>query len=107
MPRIFIRSRRCARRLFTGLLYGVFMTRITEDYAELQYSFRQGVFEVILKNVWSDSAGAVIIAKLQSFREKKGSWKISNPQAFGRRGSRLHTNHPSLPGLSVSGSDGL
>jgi Na+/H+-dicarboxylate symporter len=35
--------------IFFSLLYGFFMTRITEDYAEVQYNFWQGVFEVMLK----------------------------------------------------------
>ncbi len=35
--------------IFFSLLYGIFMTRITEEYAELQYGFWQGVFEVMLK----------------------------------------------------------
>jgi Na+/H+-dicarboxylate symporter len=35
--------------IFFSLLYGFFMTRITEDYAEAQYNFWQGVFEVMLK----------------------------------------------------------
>ena len=35
--------------IFFSLLYGFFMTRITADYAEVQYNFWQGVFEVMLK----------------------------------------------------------
>jgi Na+/H+-dicarboxylate symporter len=35
--------------IFFSLLYGFFMTRITEDYAGVQYNFWQGVFEVMLK----------------------------------------------------------
>jgi Na+/H+-dicarboxylate symporter len=35
--------------IFFSLLYGFFMTRITEDYAEVQYNFWQGIFEVMLK----------------------------------------------------------
>jgi Na+/H+-dicarboxylate symporter len=35
--------------IFFSLLYGFFMTRITEDYAEAQYNFWQGVFEVMMK----------------------------------------------------------
>jgi len=35
--------------IFFSLLYGLFMTRITEDYAEVQFNFWQGVFEVTLK----------------------------------------------------------
>lgn len=35
--------------IFFSLLYGFFMTRITEAYAEVQYNFWQGVFEVMLK----------------------------------------------------------
>ncbi|MEA3275974.1 MAG: dicarboxylate/amino acid:cation symporter [Pseudomonadota bacterium] len=35
--------------IFFSLLYGFFMTRITEDYAETQYNFWQGVFEVMMK----------------------------------------------------------
>ena len=35
--------------IFFSLLYGFFMTRIMEDYAEVQYNFWQGVFEVMLK----------------------------------------------------------
>jgi Na+/H+-dicarboxylate symporter len=35
--------------IFFSLLYGFFMTRITEDYAEVQFNFWQGVFEVMLK----------------------------------------------------------
>lgn len=35
--------------IFFSLLYGFLMTRITEDYAEVQYNFWQGVFEVMLK----------------------------------------------------------
>jgi len=32
-----------------SLIYGFFMTRITEDYAETQYNFWQGVFEIMMK----------------------------------------------------------
>jgi len=35
--------------IFFSLLYGFFMTRITEDYAEIQYNFWQGLLEVMLK----------------------------------------------------------
>jgi Na+/H+-dicarboxylate symporter len=35
--------------IFFSLLYGFFMTRIMEDYAEAQYNFWQGVFEVMMK----------------------------------------------------------
>ncbi len=35
--------------IFFSLLYGFFMTRITEDYAEAQYNFWQGVFEIMMK----------------------------------------------------------
>jgi Na+/H+-dicarboxylate symporter len=35
--------------IFFSLLYGFFMARITEDYAETQYNFWQGVFEVMMK----------------------------------------------------------
>ena len=35
--------------IFFSLLYGFFMTRITEDYAEAQYNFWQGVFETMMK----------------------------------------------------------
>jgi len=35
--------------IFFSLLYGFFMTRITEEYAEVQYGFWQGVLEVMLK----------------------------------------------------------
>ena len=35
--------------IFFSLLYGFFMTRIMEDYAEAQYNFWQGMFEVMMK----------------------------------------------------------
>jgi proton glutamate symport protein len=35
--------------IFFSLLYGFFLTRITEDYAETQYNFWQGVFEIMMK----------------------------------------------------------
>jgi len=35
--------------IFFSLLYGFFMTRIAEAYAEAQYNFWQGVFEVMIK----------------------------------------------------------
>jgi len=35
--------------IFFSLLFGFFMTRITEDYAEAQYNFWQGLFEVMMK----------------------------------------------------------
>lgn len=35
--------------IFFSLLYGFFMTRISEAYAEAQYNFWQGVYEVMLK----------------------------------------------------------
>jgi len=35
--------------IFFSLLYGFFMTRIAAGYAEVQYNFWQGVFEVMLK----------------------------------------------------------
>ena len=35
--------------IFFSLLFGFFMTRITEDYAEAQYNFWQGVFEIMMK----------------------------------------------------------
>lgn len=35
--------------IFFSLLYGFFMTRIAESYAEVQLDFWQGVFEVMLK----------------------------------------------------------
>jgi proton glutamate symport protein len=35
--------------IFFSLLYGLFITRITEDYAEIQFNFWQGVFEIMLK----------------------------------------------------------
>jgi len=35
--------------IFFSLLYGFFITRITEDYAEIQFNFWQGVFEIMLK----------------------------------------------------------
>ena len=35
--------------IFFSLLFGYFMTRITEDYAEAQYNFWQGLFEVMMK----------------------------------------------------------
>jgi Na+/H+-dicarboxylate symporter len=35
--------------IFFSLLFGFFITRITEDYAEVQYNFWQGVFEVMMK----------------------------------------------------------
>jgi len=35
--------------IFFSLLYGFFMTRITEAYAEAQYNFWQGMFEVMMK----------------------------------------------------------
>jgi Na+/H+-dicarboxylate symporter len=35
--------------IFFSLLYGFFMTRITEDYAEAQYNFWQGMFEIMMK----------------------------------------------------------
>lgn len=34
--------------IFFSLLYGFFMARITEDYAEAQYNFWQGVFEIMM-----------------------------------------------------------
>jgi Na+/H+-dicarboxylate symporter len=35
--------------IFFSLLFGFFMTRITEAYAEAQYNFWQGVFEIMMK----------------------------------------------------------
>ena len=35
--------------IFFSLLFGYFMTRITEDYAEAQFNFWQGLFEVMMK----------------------------------------------------------
>lgn len=35
--------------IFFSLLYGFFLTRITEDYAEAQYNFFQGVFEIMMR----------------------------------------------------------
>ncbi len=35
--------------IFFSLLFGFFMTRITEDYAEAQYNFWQGVYETMMK----------------------------------------------------------
>ena len=35
--------------IFFSLLYGLFMTRIGEDYAEVQFNFWQGVFETMMK----------------------------------------------------------
>ena len=35
--------------IFFSLLYGFFMVRITEDYAEVQYNFWQGMFEIMMK----------------------------------------------------------
>jgi len=35
--------------IFFALLYGFFITRISEDYAEAQYNFWQGVFEIMMK----------------------------------------------------------
>jgi proton glutamate symport protein len=35
--------------IFFSLLYGLFLTRVTEDYAEAQYNFWQGVFEIMMK----------------------------------------------------------
>ena len=35
--------------IFFSLLYGFFMTRIMEDYAEAQYNFWQGMFEIMMK----------------------------------------------------------
>ncbi len=35
--------------IFFSLLYGFFMTRIHNDYAEVQFNFWQGVFETMLK----------------------------------------------------------
>jgi proton glutamate symport protein len=35
--------------IFFSLLYGFFLTRITEDYAAIQYNFWQGVFEIMMK----------------------------------------------------------
>jgi Na+/H+-dicarboxylate symporter len=35
--------------IFFSLLYGFFLARITEDYAEAQYNFWQGVFEIMMK----------------------------------------------------------
>jgi proton glutamate symport protein len=35
--------------IFFSLLYGFFMARITEEFAEAQYNFWQGVFEVMMK----------------------------------------------------------
>jgi len=35
--------------IFFSLLYGFFISRITEDYAEIQFNFWQGVFEIMLK----------------------------------------------------------
>ncbi len=34
--------------IFFSLLYGFFLTRITEDYAEAQYNFFQGMFEIMM-----------------------------------------------------------
>jgi Na+/H+-dicarboxylate symporter len=35
--------------IFFSLLYGFFLTRITEDYAEAQYNFFQGMFEIMMR----------------------------------------------------------
>ncbi|MGE5153882.1 MAG: dicarboxylate/amino acid:cation symporter [Bdellovibrio bacteriovorus] len=35
--------------IFFSLLYGFFLTRITEDYAEAQYNFFQGLFEIMMR----------------------------------------------------------
>lgn len=35
--------------IFFSILFGFFMTKITEDYAESQYNFWQGVFETMMK----------------------------------------------------------
>lgn len=35
--------------IFFSLLFGFFMTRITEDYAESQFNFWQGVYEIMMK----------------------------------------------------------
>ncbi|MEJ2140781.1 MAG: dicarboxylate/amino acid:cation symporter [Gammaproteobacteria bacterium] len=35
--------------IFFSVLFGFFMTRITEDYAENQYNFWQGLYEVMMK----------------------------------------------------------
>jgi Na+/H+-dicarboxylate symporter len=35
--------------IFFSLVFGYFMTRVTEDYAESQYNFWQGIFEVMMK----------------------------------------------------------
>jgi Na+/H+-dicarboxylate symporter len=35
--------------IFFSILFGFFMTRITEDYAESQYNFWQGLFQIMMK----------------------------------------------------------
>jgi Na+/H+-dicarboxylate symporter len=35
--------------IFFSLLYGFFLARITEDYAEAQYNFFQGMFEIMMR----------------------------------------------------------
>lgn len=35
--------------IFFSLLYGFFLSRITEDYAEAQYNFFQGMFEIMMR----------------------------------------------------------
>lgn len=35
--------------IFFSLLFGYFMTRITDDYAQVQYNFWQGLFEVMMR----------------------------------------------------------
>ncbi len=35
--------------IFFSLLYGFFLARITEDYAEVQYNFFQGMFEIMMR----------------------------------------------------------
>ena len=35
--------------IFFSLLYGFFLTRITEDYAESQFNFFQGMFEIMMR----------------------------------------------------------
>jgi proton glutamate symport protein len=36
--------------IFFSLLYGFFMTRIANQYAEVQYNFWDGMFEIMMRS---------------------------------------------------------